>query len=124
MTEPLKNINFDPQFPETTKEEIDKAILEFKEKFDKELSQADALRYANLKNELVYWLTLEKKCEEKDCITEDMAKETKKLFKKNYGQDITLEWAFLEAKKSLIITIADVRTRIDNEIREMIKKYE
>ena len=97
-----------------------KAILEFKEKFGKELSETDALKYAGLKKELGYWLTLEKRCEEEDCITEDIAKETKELFKKNYGQDITIEQASLEAKKSLILTIADVRTRIDNEFREII----
>ena len=124
MKEPLKNTNFDPVFPEPTKEEVNKAILEFKEKFDKELLQADASRYASLRNELVYWLTLEKKCDKEDCITENIATVTIELFKKNYGKDITLEQAYLEAKKSLIITIADARTRIDDEIREMMKKYE
>lgn len=107
---------------EPTKEEIDKATIEFKEKFGKELSKEDAVSYAKLRNELGYWLTIEKEYKEKNCITEDMAKEVKDLIAKQ-GKEITLEQAYLEAEKSLITTIADAKERISNDIKSIINRH-
>ena len=123
MQEPIKFENLTPQFPEPTQEEIEKATEEFKNKFDKELSKEDAVKYANLRNELGYWLTLEKESEKENCISKKIAEETQELFQKKLGQEITLKQAYLEAEKLFITSITDSKIKVTNEIRELINKY-
>lgn len=124
MQEPIQFENLKPQFPEPTQEEIAKASEEFKNKFGKELSEEDAIKYADLRNELGYWIAQEKESEKEDCISKKLAEETQELFQKKLGKEITLKQAYLEAEKLFITAIADGKIKVTNEIRELINKYE
>ena len=123
MKEPIEIESLEPKLSEPTEEEIKKVIKEFKEKFNKKVSGTDAVHYAKLRNELGYWLQIEKESEKEGCTTKAMAKETMDLFKNKRGEKITLERSYLETKKLMIIAIADAKIRITNEIKTIINKY-
>lgn len=113
---------FGPQITEPTEEQIKQAIEKVKEKYGIELSQADASNYIKLTEELGWWLTIEKKYDSENCITEEIAKEIQVFIKESKGKNISLEQAYLEAEKSLIITMNSEKERIANEIRTIVNK--
>ncbi len=117
------NIDFGPQIPEPTEEEVKETIKNVEEKYEIIISKADAIKYTKLTNELIWWFATEKRSDLPESITEDMAKEIQDMVKKNRGKSITLEEAYSKARESLVLVTASEKDRVANEIREIIAKY-
>lgn len=111
--------DFRPQLPEPTDEEIEKANTDFKGRFGRDLSKDDAVQYATLRNELGYWLTIEKSYEEGG-ITENMIECARDIIMKHRGEEVSPKQASLEAEKSLLTALMHEKVRIQDEIKKLI----
>lgn len=115
--------DFRPVLPEPTEEEIEKATATVRAKFGKELSVVDATAFAMLKNELAFWVIIEKEYEEKG-ISGNWVGKVRKVLKKKYGDKVSSEKASLEVEKALLTMIMYEKVRISDEMNAILDKYQ
>lgn len=115
--------NYGPKISEPTDNEINKTFEEAKRKYEIFIQRDDAVKYWKLKEELGWWIIVEKSSKTPGAITKEMTKEIQEFSKKNYGNDVTLTEAARQAKESVVHIVPIEKERIADKIRAIIAKY-
>ncbi|MFA7253515.1 MAG: hypothetical protein WC107_03090 [Patescibacteria group bacterium] len=117
------NAKLGPEVQEPNDKEIGKSIQKVKNRFGFLMEREDAIEFTKLRNELAWWIKVERGLKNPESVTEEMAKEVQVYEKEHYNNGITLEEAFEKTRSSVSELIPVAKKRIANQTNSIIQKY-
>ena len=118
-----KDNKLGPEISEPSSAEIEKTIQKVKSRFGFLMEKDDAIEFTKLRNELAWWVKVERGSKNPASITEEMAKEVQAYEKEHYKNEISLEEASENARKAVSEIVPVEKKRIADQTKIILKKY-